>query len=126
MGVDADDDLDQLCEQVRRPVRVLYLGPGHRRRHRPADEQAAAAPRGGHRRVDPAETEKEAEKVQTRLLDQVHERRSPRTEAGVNELLDRWLVVIDIERTTRDRLPREDREAHPADHRPDRLSPVSP
>lgn len=47
------------------------------------------------------ETEKEAEKVQIRLLNQVDERRSPRTEATVNELLDRWLDVIEIERKTR-------------------------
>jgi hypothetical protein len=47
------------------------------------------------------ETEREAEKVLTRLLNQVGERRSPRTEATVNELLDRWLEVIDVERTTR-------------------------
>jgi integrase len=47
------------------------------------------------------ETEREAEKVQTRLLNQVDERRSPRTEATVSQLLDRWLEVIDVERTTR-------------------------
>lgn len=47
------------------------------------------------------ETEREAERVRTRLLNQVDERRSPRTEATVNELLDRWLEVIDVERTTR-------------------------
>lgn len=47
------------------------------------------------------ETEKEAEKVRTKLLNQVDERRSPKTEATVNELLDRWLDVIDIEKTTR-------------------------
>jgi integrase len=47
------------------------------------------------------ETEREAEKVLTRLLNQVDERRSPRTEATVNELLDRWLDVIEVERKTR-------------------------
>jgi integrase len=47
------------------------------------------------------ETEKAAEKVQTKLLNQVDERRSPKTEASVNELLDRWLDVIDVERKTR-------------------------
>ncbi|WP_098959400.1 site-specific integrase [Pseudonocardia sp. N23] len=47
------------------------------------------------------ETEREAQKVQTRLLNQVDDRRSPRTEATVNELLDRWLDVLDIERKTR-------------------------
>ena len=39
--------------------------------------------------------------VLTRLLNQVDERRSPRTEATVNELLDRWLEVIEVERKTR-------------------------
>ena len=47
------------------------------------------------------ETEKEAEKTLTRLLNQVDERRSPKTEATVNQLLDRWLEVIDIEKKTR-------------------------
>jgi integrase len=47
------------------------------------------------------ETEREAEKVQTRLINQVNERRSPKTEATVNVLLDKWLEVIDVERTTR-------------------------
>ncbi|MGE3796056.1 MAG: tyrosine recombinase XerC [Dehalococcoidia bacterium] len=46
-------------------------------------------------------TEQEAEKALTRLLNQVDERRSPRTEATVNQLLDRWLEVIDIEKKTR-------------------------
>jgi hypothetical protein len=40
-------------------------------------------------------TRRETEKVQTKLLNQVDERRSPKTEATVNELLDRWLDVID-------------------------------
>ena len=53
------------------------------------------------RRDTQRETEKEAEKVRIKLLNQVDERRSPRTEATVNELLDRWLEVIDIEKTTR-------------------------
>ncbi|MGH3611581.1 MAG: hypothetical protein ACRDRK_02965 [Pseudonocardia sp.] len=47
------------------------------------------------------DTEKEADKVRTRLLNRVDERRTPRTEASVNELLDRWLDVIDVEKTTR-------------------------
>ena len=46
------------------------------------------------------ETEREAEKVKTRLLNQVDERRSPRTGATVNQLLDKWLEVLDVERTT--------------------------
>ena len=47
------------------------------------------------------ETEREAERVITRLLNRVDERRSPRTETTVNELLDRRLEVIDVERKTR-------------------------
>ncbi len=52
-------------------------------------------------RVTRRDTEREAERVITRLLNRVDERRSPRTEATVNELLDRWLEVIDVERKTR-------------------------
>lgn len=40
------------------------------------------------------ETEREAEKVLTKLLNQVDEQRNPRTGATVNELLDKWLDVI--------------------------------
>src|SRR5690349_18114340 len=44
---------------------------------------------------------KEAEKVRTRFLNQVDERRNPRTKATVNQLIDRWLEVAELERTTR-------------------------
>jgi integrase len=44
---------------------------------------------------------KEAEKVRTRLLNQVDERRNPRTKATVNQLLDRYLQVLDVGETTR-------------------------
>ncbi len=47
------------------------------------------------------ETQREAEEAITRLLDQVDEQRSPRTEATVDELLNRWLEVLDVERKTR-------------------------
>lgn len=43
----------------------------------------------------------EAEKVRTRFLAQVDERRAPRTRATVNQLLDRYLSVVDVERTTK-------------------------
>jgi hypothetical protein len=52
-------------------------------------------------RATKQETEREAEKVLTRLLNQMDEQRSPNTEATVNQLLDRWLEVLDVERTTR-------------------------
>jgi integrase len=44
---------------------------------------------------------KEAEKVRTRLLNQVDEKRSPRTRATVGQLVDRYMELIDIEPTTR-------------------------
>lgn len=59
------------------------------------------AARDRPRARDGAETAAEAEKVLTRLLNQVDERRSPRTEVTVNQLIDRWLDVIDVERKTR-------------------------
>jgi hypothetical protein len=43
----------------------------------------------------------EAEKVRTRLLNQVDERRNPRTRSTVNQLMDRYLEVLDIEDSTR-------------------------
>jgi hypothetical protein len=51
-------------------------------------------------RATKRETEREAEKVKTRLLNHVDERRSPRTSATVNDLLDRWLDVVDVDRKT--------------------------
>lgn len=44
---------------------------------------------------------KEAEKVRTRLLSEVDERRNPRTSATVDQLLERYLGVLKIEDTTR-------------------------
>lgn len=51
--------------------------------------------------VEVHETRKEAEKARTRLLAQVDERRSPRTKATVDRLLDRYLDVLDVEPATR-------------------------
>src|SRR4051794_2972979 len=45
--------------------------------------------------------QREAEKVRTRLLSQVDEKRNPRTRATVNQLLDRWLAVAELEANTR-------------------------
>jgi integrase len=42
-----------------------------------------------------------AEQARTRLLNQVDERRNPRTKATVNQLLDRWLEVLHVEPSTR-------------------------
>lgn len=44
---------------------------------------------------------REAERVRTRLLNQVDEKRNPRTKATVNQLMDRYLEVLDVEPTTR-------------------------
>ncbi|MFG3298861.1 hypothetical protein [Micromonospora chersina] len=44
---------------------------------------------------------KEADKARTRFLAQVDERRNPRTRATVDQLLDRWLEVLDVEASTR-------------------------
>lgn len=44
---------------------------------------------------------REAEKVRTRLLAQADEQRSARTRATVNQLMDRYLEVLDVERTAR-------------------------
>jgi integrase len=44
---------------------------------------------------------KEAEKVRTRLLTQVDQRRNPRTKATLDELLDRYLEVAELERSAR-------------------------
>ena len=44
---------------------------------------------------------KEAERLRTRLLAEVDERRNPRTRATVNQMLDKYLTVLDIEPTTR-------------------------
>jgi integrase len=43
----------------------------------------------------------EAEKVRTRFLNQVDEQRSPRTRATVNQLMDRYVDVLDVEETTK-------------------------
>ncbi|WP_433291504.1 tyrosine-type recombinase/integrase [Pseudonocardia sp. CA-142604] len=42
----------------------------------------------------------QAEAARTRLLNQVDERRSPRTSATVDQMLDRYFEVVDLERNT--------------------------
>ena len=44
---------------------------------------------------------REAERIRTRFLAQVDERRAPRTRATVGQLLDAYLKVLDVEPTTR-------------------------
>jgi integrase len=43
----------------------------------------------------------DAEKVRTRLLNQLDEQRNPRTSATVNQLLDRYLELLDVDVNTR-------------------------
>jgi integrase len=45
----------------------------------------------------------QAERARTRLLSQVDERRNPKTRATLNQLLDRYLEVLHVEPTTKDR-----------------------
>jgi integrase len=45
--------------------------------------------------------EAEAERVRTRLLNQVDEQRNPRTRATVNQLMDRYLEILNVEPSTR-------------------------
>jgi hypothetical protein len=47
----------------------------------------------------------EAEKVRTRLLNQLDECRNPRTRATVNQLMDRYLEVLVVGETTRPAKP---------------------
>ncbi|HZA74024.1 MAG TPA: site-specific integrase, partial [Propionibacteriaceae bacterium] len=44
---------------------------------------------------------REAERVRSRLQNQVDERRNPRTRANLGQLLDKWLDVLDVDPTTR-------------------------
>jgi integrase len=45
----------------------------------------------------------EAEMVRRRLVNQVDEQRNPRTKATVNQLMNRYLELLDVEETTRER-----------------------
>jgi integrase len=45
--------------------------------------------------------EREAERARIRFLAQVDEKRNPRTRATMNQLLDRWLEVLDVDVSTR-------------------------
>lgn len=47
--------------------------------------------------------EAEAEKVRIRLVNGINERRNPRTSATVNQLMDRYLELLNVDRTTRER-----------------------
>lgn len=44
---------------------------------------------------------KEAERVRTGFLSQLDERRNPKTRATVNQLMDRYEKVVDVDRTTK-------------------------
>jgi integrase len=44
---------------------------------------------------------KEAKTARTRLINQVNEQRNPRTKATVNQLMDRYLELLDVDVTTR-------------------------
>jgi hypothetical protein len=63
------------------------------------------------------ETRRDAQRSRTRLLSQVDENRNPRTRATLNQLLDRYLEVVELEPDDPAGLRREDREARPAHDR---------
>ncbi|MGZ3140943.1 tyrosine-type recombinase/integrase [Lentzea chajnantorensis] len=44
---------------------------------------------------------KEAEKERTRIVNQIDEQRNPKTKATVNQLMDRYLELLDVDDTTR-------------------------
>ena len=52
------------------------------------------------RRPDP-KAEAKAERARTRLVNQVDEQRNARTRATVDELMDQYLELLDVDRTTR-------------------------
>src|SRR3954463_428149 len=54
-----------------------------------------------HYLYEKAATRTEAEKVGTRLLNQVDEQRHPRSSATVGFILDRWLEVAELEVSSR-------------------------
>jgi integrase len=56
---------------------------------------------GRHDLVELADTAADAEKLRTKLLSQLDERRNPRTKATVDKLMDRYLEVMEVEATTR-------------------------
>ncbi|MBB3052423.1 hypothetical protein FHS23_003457 [Prauserella isguenensis] len=47
--------------------------------------------------------DKEAQKVLTRLVNEVNESRNPRTNATVGQLMDRYLEYVDVDQSTRTR-----------------------
>lgn len=65
-----------------------------------------------------------AEKIRVRFINQVDEQRSPRTKATVNQLLDKWLDVVEIEDSTPSWVRQQDRHAYPPGTRraPDRTA----
>ena len=85
-------------------------GPGVRRHG--SDLEEAAVP---HRdRASRAEGRQEAERVRTRMLSQVDERRSPRTRATLGQLLDKWLEVHRRRSIDQAGLREQHPQAHPA------------
>ena len=53
------------------------------------------------RGISEREARREAERVRARLVNQVDERRNPKTGQTMDQLFDRWLEVIDVEQSTR-------------------------
>ena len=83
-----------------RPGRAPLKGAQRPRVQRDGpDLEAADVPHRG--RAARREGWRRAEKVRTRLLRQVDQKRNPRTRATVDQLLDKWLQVLDVDPSTR-------------------------
>src|SRR4051794_9778600 len=113
----------QLHDRASNVARMVSRLASWRRRSSPGVELAvrsSSSPSGAHRvRVyagyDPVTGKRhyldevvpagprsaaEAEKVRTRFLSQVDEKRNPKTRATVNQPLDRYLTVLDVDAST--------------------------
>lgn len=91
--------------QKRHRGRVETLPSGARRIVVYAGEEPLTGRRHYIRETVPAgpNAEKEAEKVRIRILNEINEQRNARTNATVNQLMDRYLELLDVDVSTRQR-----------------------
>ncbi len=80
------------CEGQHRDAGERRPAGARVRRHRPRDEEAAHPDRDG---AAGPKAQREAEKVRSRLLHEIAEKRNPRTSATVDQLLTRYLDQFD-------------------------------
>ncbi|NIJ10448.1 integrase [Saccharomonospora amisosensis] len=91
--------------QKRHRGRIETLPSGARRIVVYAGEDPLTGRRHYVRETVPAgpNVEKEAEKVRVRILNEINEQRNARTNATVNQLMDRYLELVDVDASTRQR-----------------------